>query len=104
MFSGGDYDEVARWLRNFVTSHAKRESLRAEALVETEGDREGASYGVRVRLGEALVPPAGKPPMELSYGDVARQRGELAWCAALAERIRALVRQPSPVAADQRPS
>ena len=26
MFSGGTYDEVARWLRNFLTSHAKRVS------------------------------------------------------------------------------
>ena len=34
MFSGGDYEEVARWLANFVTSHAKRESPRVEAIVE----------------------------------------------------------------------
>ena len=34
MFSGGDYDEVARWLSNFVTSHAKRENPRVEAVVE----------------------------------------------------------------------
>ena len=51
MFSGGDYHEVARWLENFVNSHAKREDPRAEAVLDTEGPREGTSYGVRVRLG-----------------------------------------------------
>ena len=89
MFSGGDYDEVARWLRNFVTSHAKRETS-ARRRWWTEG-REGARYGVRLRLGEALDPPVGEAPIELTYGEVARNRGQLAWCAALAERVRALV-------------
>jgi len=56
VFSGGEYDEVARWLRNFVASHAKRENLRAEPVVEAEGAREGQSYGVRVRLGGGLSP------------------------------------------------
>ncbi len=95
MFSGGDYEEVARWLGNFVTSHAKRENLRAEALVETEGRREGERYGVRLRLGEALRPASGEPPIELGYAEVARNRGSLAWCAALAERVRALAREGS---------
>ena len=39
MFSGGDYAEVARWLKNFVTSHGKRETLRVEAVVDAEGPR-----------------------------------------------------------------
>ena len=95
MFSGGDYEEVARWLRNFVTSHAKRENLRAEAVIEAEGRREGESYGVRLWLGEALRPPVGEPPIELDYAEVARNRGSLAWCAALAERVRGLARQLS---------
>ncbi len=95
MFSGGDYDEVARWLRNFVTSHAKRENARVEAVVGTEGQREGESYGVRLRLGETLRPPADEPPIELSYGEVAQHRGDLGWCAALAERMRALARELS---------
>ncbi|HXJ85044.1 MAG TPA: hypothetical protein VMS64_40920 [Candidatus Methylomirabilis sp.] len=102
MFSGGDYDEVARWLRNFVTAHAKRENLRAEAVVETEGEREGSSYGVRLRLGEALHPPIGEPPMELAFDEVERNRGQLAWCSALAERIRALARKPSPATTGHR--
>jgi hypothetical protein len=89
MFSGGDYDEVTRWLRNFVSAHAKRESLRAEGVVAAVEPR----YGVRVRLGEALYPPADQAPLALSYDEVARHRGQLAWCAALAERIRALVRE-----------
>ena len=95
MFSGGDYDEVARWLSNFVTSHAKRENPRVEAVVEAGGRREGESYGVRLRLGEALRPPAGGAPIELTYDEVARNRGNLAWCAALANRIRALARELS---------
>ena len=95
MFSGGDYEEVARWLRNFVTAHGKRENLRVEAVVEAGGAREGESYGVRLRLGELLAPPAEEPPLELAYGEVARNRGSLPWCGALAERVRALARQLS---------
>ena len=60
MFSGGEYDEVARWLRNFVASHAKRENLRVEPEVDTEGPREGQSYGVRLRLGAALSQQLGR--------------------------------------------
>jgi hypothetical protein len=103
VFSGGDYEEVARWLRNFVTSHAKRENLRAEAIVEAGGPREGESYGVRLRFGETVRPPAGGPAIELGYAEVARNRGSLAWCAALAERVRALVREaPQAGAGSQR--
>jgi hypothetical protein len=80
MFSGGDYEEVARWLRNFVLAHAKRENLRVEAVVETEGPREGQSYGVRLRLGEGLRPAA-------------QNRGSLAWCSGLADRVRSLARE-----------
>ena len=90
MFSGGDYDEVARWLRNFVSSHAKRENPRVEAVVEAGRGREGESYGVRLRLGEALHPPSGATPIVLTYDEVARDRGDLAWCASLAGRVRAL--------------
>jgi hypothetical protein len=104
MFSGGDYEEVARWLRNFVTAHAKRERLRAEGLVTTAGEREGESYGVRLRLGEVLYPPIGEAPIELSFDEVARNRGQLAWCAVLAERVRALVREPSRAATGPRRS
>jgi hypothetical protein len=100
MFSGGSYEEVARWLENFVTSHAKRENVRVEALVDAEGPREGESYGVRLRLGEVLYP---EPPLELSFREVAAKRGELAWCATLAGRVRALVRElPQTVASSSR--
>jgi hypothetical protein len=71
MFSGGEYEEVARWLRNFVVAHAKRENLRVEAVVETEG------------------PPA----VELDFPEVAQNRGSLAWCNGLAGRVRALARE-----------
>ena len=93
MFSGGDYEEVARWLHNFVRAHAKRENLRVEAVVETEGPREGQSYGVRLRLGEALRPAPPAPAVELGFPEVAQNRGSLAWCSGLAARVRALARE-----------
>jgi hypothetical protein len=95
MFSGGDYEEVARWLRNFVVAHAKRENLRVEAVVDTEGAREGRSYGVRLRLGEDLRPAPPEPPVELGFAEVAEQRGSLAWCSGLAERVQSLARELS---------
>jgi hypothetical protein len=93
MFSGGEYEEVARWLRNFVVAHAKREDLRVEAMVETEGPREGQSYGVRLRLGEGLRPAPPAPAVELDFPEVAQNRGSLAWCNGLAGRVRALARE-----------
>jgi hypothetical protein len=92
-FSGGDYGEVARWLANFAASHAKRESPRIEAAVDAEGEREGRSYGVRLRLGERWLPPLGEPPLELPHPEVAQNRGRLAWCADLSGRVRALARR-----------
>ena len=88
MFSGGDYHEVARWLENFVNSHAKREDPRAECVLDTDGPREGTSYGVRVRLGERL-----SSEIELPFADPASNRGSLAWCQQLADRVRGLVRE-----------
>ena|SRR5689334_1783444 len=91
MFSGGDYGEVGRWLGNFALSHGKRENLRVEAVIET--DDAGQRYGVRLRLGERLAPPAGAEALALSFPEVRDQRGSLAWCQALAGRVRALARQ-----------
>ena len=88
MFSGGTYDEVARWLRNFLTSHAKRENPRIEAALDAEGDREGRSYEASLRLDDHVVSLG-----ELEYREVADRRGELAWCASLAERTRAGARR-----------
>ena len=93
MFSGGDYEEVSRWLANFVISHAKRESPRVEAIVEAEGARENRSYGVRLRLGARGSPPPGAPPLELDFADVSLHRGDLVWCDALARRVRDLARR-----------
>jgi hypothetical protein len=87
MFSGGSYEEVARWLHNFLTSHAKREHPRAEVVFDNDDTLEGRGYRARVRLGERV-----SEPMEFDYKDVADQRGTLAWCAALAQRVRAQVR------------
>jgi hypothetical protein len=95
MFSGGDYEEVARWLENFAVSHAKRENPKIEAVLETEGSREGSSYGLRLRLGQRLVPAPGQPPLELSFREVADNRGNLTWCSALAARIRSVARELS---------
>ncbi len=87
MFSGGSYDEVARWLQNFLTSHAKRENVHAEVELEAGDAREGVSYGARLRLGERTT-----LPIEFDYAEVARNRGTLAWCATLAARTRAVAR------------
>lgn len=88
MFSGGDYHEVARWLENFVNSHGKRENPRAECVLDAGGEREGVSYGVRVRLDEHL-----SPGIDLPFADVARNRGSLAWCQQLADRVRGRARE-----------
>ena len=93
MFSGGTYEEVARWLENFLTSHAKRERARAEVGLDTSGDREGKSYGATLILGERTSSLG-----DFDYADVARNRGSLAWCAAQAERARAAVRTLSAAA------
>jgi len=86
-FSGGSYDEVARWLHNFMISHAKREDPRAEVELDSGDEREGKSYGARVRLGEHV-----SDVIELDYRTVADHRGELQWCRDLAERTRQAVR------------
>ena len=96
-FSGGSYDDVARWLHNFLTSHAKRESFKAEVDLESGDEREGVSYGARVKLGEQT-----SDLVVFEYPVVAQHRGELQWCRELAERTRAIVRDLSRLAA--RPS
>ncbi len=88
-----DYHETGVWLEGFVRSHAKRESPRVEALVETAGAREGRAYGVRLRLGERVTPAPGSPPIELDFREVAEGRPRFAWCAALGERVRAAARE-----------
>ena len=93
MFSGGDYEEVRRWLHNFALSHAKRESPRIEAIVEGDGPDEGERFGVRLRLGERVLPAPGAEPLRLSYAEVRDQRGSLVWGQALAGRVREMARQ-----------
>jgi hypothetical protein len=87
MFSGGSYDEVARWLRVFLTSHAKREHPRVEVVLDENNALQGRAYRARLRLGERV-----SEPIELDFKDVAEHRGALAWCAALAARTRAQTR------------
>jgi hypothetical protein len=86
MFSGGDFHEVARWLQNFVVSHAKRESPRIEAVVEAD-EAHPTTYGVRLRLGERW-----SPRIELDFKTVADNRGSLAWCSDLAAQVRSRAR------------
>jgi hypothetical protein len=86
-FSGGSYEDVARWLENFLISHAKREQLRAEVELEAGDEREEKSYAARFRIGELV-----SEPVEFDYRTVAEHRGELAWCRELAERTRRTVR------------
>jgi hypothetical protein len=87
MFSGGTYADVERWLRNFLTAHAKRVSPRVEVELAAGDAREGKSYGARLRLGSRV-----SPALELDFREVADKRGSLAWCADLAERTKALAR------------
>ena len=87
MFSGGTYDEVKRWLWNFLTSHAKRVDPRIEVALDDD-EHEGKSYGVRLRFGQRLG-----PPLEFDYREVAANRGGLAWCTSLADRIKSLARE-----------
>jgi hypothetical protein len=86
-FSGGGYDEVERWLRNFLVSHAKRVDPRIEVALEAGDEREGVSYGARLRLGNQTT-----ALMEFDFKEVAEHRGSLAWCAALAARIQQVAR------------
>jgi hypothetical protein len=94
MFSGGTYREVARWLGNFLTSHAKRENVRAEVEFDAEDEREEKSYVARVRFGGKQ-----SPPIEFEFADVARNRGSLEWCARWAARVREVVRDLGAAAA-----
>ena len=87
MFSGGSYDDVARWLRVFLTSHAKREHPRVEVLVEMDEALRGRAYRARLQVGARM-----SDPLELDFKEVADNRGTLAWCAALAVRTRAQAR------------
>jgi len=88
VFSGGTYQEVGRWLRNFLTAHAKRVDPRLEVVFDDDEGREGQSYGVRLRWGRHLT-----PLLELGFREVADNRGSLAWCATLAEHTKRLARE-----------
>ena len=82
------YWEVERWLRLFVTSHAKRVSPRIEVFLETEGERIGKAYGVRLILGALYQPPFGSAPFELTFPEILANRLTFAWCDRLAREIR----------------
>ena len=93
MFAGGSYEEVARWLLVFLNSHAKRESPRIEAIVETGDARARKSFGVRLRLEERYEPPLDRPAVDFSFQEVSAGKGSFPWCEALGKRVRAWARQ-----------
>jgi hypothetical protein len=101
VFAGGSYDEVSRWLRVFLNSHAKRESPRIEAIVEAGEARAGKSFGVRLRLEESYRPPLDRPAVEFSFQEVSAGKGSFLWCEALGTRVRGWARELS---AAERPS
>jgi hypothetical protein len=88
-----DYLETGAWLMGFVRSHAKREDVRIEVLLDMAGPREGCSYGLRLTLGPRVSPPLGSPPIELDFQEVAEGRTHFAWCASLGERVQGAARQ-----------
>ena len=94
MFSGGTYDDVGRWLSNFLAAHAKRENVHAEVELDAGYGQEETSYAARVRLG-----PSVSAPIEFEFADVARNREGLEWCARLAARVREVVRDLGAAAA-----
>ena len=87
MFSGGTYQDVERWLKNFLTSHAKRENPRAEVVLDEDDALDGRAYRARIHVGDRV-----SDALEFDYKDVAEHRGTLTWCAALAQRTRAVVK------------
>jgi hypothetical protein len=87
-----DYAEVGRWLRLFATSHAKREDPRIEAHVETDGEREGRSYGLGLVLGPGSGAPVSALVADLAYPEVVQGRTRFAWCEAQARRVREAAR------------
>ena len=89
------YEELAAWLAGFARSHAKREDGRIEVLLDAAGPRAGQSFGLRLRLGDRLEPPSDAPPLEFTAAEVAEGRTRFAWCAALAQRLRAAARELS---------
>ena len=93
MFAGGSYEEVARWFRIFLNSHAKRENPRIEALVEAGGARTGRTFGVRLRLDEAYTPALDQPLIEFSFQDVSAGKGSFSWCDSVATRVRGWARE-----------
>jgi hypothetical protein len=88
VFSGGTYPEVARWLWNFLTAHAKRVDPRFEVELDAADEREGKSYGARL----SFLRHRGTT-MEFEFREVADNRGSLAWCSALAERTKSATRE-----------
>jgi len=88
MFSGGTYDEVGRWLQNFLVSQAKRVSPRVEVDLDAGDAREGKSYGARLRLGARV-----SSVLDFEFGEVAARRASLAWCTEIAERTKARARE-----------
>jgi hypothetical protein len=83
------YAEVAAWLQGFAASHVKRDDPRWEVTVDRHPAGAGGSYTLRVARGGSGATPGASAPIELSYAEVVEGRSRLAWCEALAARLRA---------------
>jgi hypothetical protein len=92
MGGGGEREEAERWLRNFVASHAKRESPQVETSVALSGSGDQSRYSVSLGVGERRAPSPGEAPLELSVAEIAQGQHRLAWCEGLAARVRGMAR------------
>jgi|GEM_PF-836032 len=90
-----DEAEVGRWLRNFATSHAKREDSRIEAEVRAVQGPESRTYELSLVLGAQGGAPVSVRLGAVSYVEVAEGRTRLDWCATQARRIRQAARDLS---------
>jgi hypothetical protein len=65
----------------------RQRDARIEVELDAEDEREGKSYGARLRLSDRV-----SEAIELDFREVADSRGSLAWCAEKAETTRARAR------------
>jgi hypothetical protein len=94
------YEELGRWVENFAAAHARRVNPAIEVRVETDGDREGRRYDLRLGLGGRWQ----APPLELDVADVTEGRARFAWCEELARTIRDEARRVVAAAREPRPA
>jgi hypothetical protein len=90
--AAGERDDLARWLANFATAHAKREDPRVEVELGTPEPGHDV-FHLRLRLGALREPAPPAAPLPLPRDEVERGHGRLDWCQALAARLREAARR-----------